>query len=97
MVRAPTRFDNFPRLQFKILEESPSAESINCFTHGQYPGAGIRGTYGVSNSHGKITDDHQSPVRPTEYLQLRVLPLLNFYKGDCVRLPRQLLTLSSAP
>jgi len=28
----------------------------------------------------EVVDDHQSPVKPAEYLQLRILPLLNFYK-----------------
>ena len=27
-----------------------------------------------------MVDDHQSPAKPAEYLQLRILPLLNFYK-----------------
>ena len=28
----------------------------------------------------EVVDDHQSPAKPVEYLQLRILPLLNFYK-----------------
>lgn len=69
--------------KFKVLEDN-SLGKLNRFTHGQYKGARICGTFGTANRAATTEDDHQSPTKPAEYLKLRVLPLLKFYQ---VRLP----------
>jgi len=68
---------------YKVHESNP--KSANWYRHGQRAGSSILGTYGVANLSGEISDDHQSPVNPTDYLELRVVPLVSFYQG---RLPR---------
>jgi hypothetical protein len=52
------------------------------FCHGQYPKSGVHGSFGTSNRgpYLNVVDDHQSPLRPSEYLDLRLQPQLAFYQ-----------------
>ena len=58
------------------------------YKHGQYPRAGVQGTFGRANQKkrgdGKLSDDHHSPVSPETYLELRVATQLAFFQ---TRLP----------
>jgi hypothetical protein len=68
----------------------PIGSNLRTYRHGQYEGAGIRGTFGASNREktGDV-DNHQSPLHPLEYINFRIKPTLDFYQR---RLPRYYLT-----
>jgi hypothetical protein len=72
--------------QFERFGE-PSKRELKRFKHGQYKGADTHGTFGSSNNK-KDVDDHHSPLHAPDYIQFRIKPVVNFYKG---RLPRYYL------
>jgi hypothetical protein len=71
--------------QYELFGQ-PSKRELARFKHGQYEGADTHGTFGAANTvRGGDIDDHHSPLHAPEYLQFRVKPIVDFYKG---RLPR---------
>ena len=66
------------------------AADLNVFTAGQYKHCRTCGAYGNAvakdeNNPNALFDDHHSPLKPDEYIELRLMPQLEFYKG---RLPK---------
>jgi hypothetical protein len=49
---------------------------LRYYTHGQYEGAKSSGTFGMSVAD----DNHQSPLKPHEYLNFRVEPASRYYQ-----------------
>lgn len=68
----------------QILELNGKADA-SIFRHGQHKGVRIRGTFGNSNK----MDDHHSPIRPKQYISMRLKIQLQFYQR---RLPRYFRT-----
>ena len=58
-----------------------STRATRRFKHGQRKGALSVGTHGAA----KAEDNHQSPLKPSNYLELRVEPMLAYYQ---TKLPR---------
>ena len=56
--------------KFKVLEGNTNRQK---FTHGQYEGCGIQGTFGVANCGKLVVDDHQvrCVIIIHSYVQLR--------------------------
>ena len=51
--------------RFKIID-SNSAD-LRLFSHGQYEGCGVQGTFGASNRNGNYNDDHQVRINSVQY------------------------------
>jgi hypothetical protein len=74
------------------LFDRPDPNKMHVYTHGQYPGCGVGGTFGhamqvkaeMVGEEEAIYDDHHSPTPPEKYLRLRVEPMTRFYQS---RLP----------
>ena len=72
--------------EYQLFSPKKTIQSLSAgrYKHGQYPEAGISGTFGAANRGRKIPqrliDDHHSPITPEKYLQIRVAPLLAFYQ-----------------
>ena len=76
------------------LFNRPRKDKLSVYTHGQYRGCGIDGTFGHAkqvreearqqDDPDAVLDDHHSPLPPEAYLRLRVEPMVRFYQG---RLP----------
>jgi hypothetical protein len=75
--------------------ESATLREISLYRHGQYRsppppssekrrGCRRKTPVAAAVDHSALSDDHQSPCTPDEYLQLRVMPRLQFYQA---RLP----------
>jgi len=72
--------------EYQLSSPKKTIQSLSAgrYKHGQYPEAGISGTFGAANRGRKIPqrlmDDHHSPITPEKYLKIRVAPLLAFYQ-----------------
>jgi hypothetical protein len=62
--------------KFDVFGES---KNVRCYTHGQYEGAKSSGTFGMSVTPD---DNHQSPLKPYEYLNYRVEPAFAYYQSQ---------------
>eukprot|EP01052_Picozoa_sp_SAG31_P037264 SAG31_NODE_4787_length_2956_cov_1.556178_2_plen_348_part_00 len=62
----------------KAVEHS---KNLSWYRHGQYRGCRSDGTFGCSSAD----DDHHSPVPVSDYIKLRLEPMVRFYQS---RLPR---------
>ena len=69
---------------------APKPSQLRIYRHGQYPGATVDGTFrslnagysgGMRVDENALVDDHQSPLRANDYLEMRVQPQLEYYKS----------------
>ena len=89
-----SKFDSLiPNSKNTVLEGSSLSKvtqtTSKVYRHGQYPRAGVQGTFSMANkglkTTSRLTDDHHSPITTVLYLDLRVATQLKFYQH---RLPR---------
>ena len=82
---------------FARLDMFDQPRNVETYNHGQYHGANINGTFKSKDVNKELTktplteehdnlvmDDFHSPLRPSEFFELRLKPQLNFYRA---RLP----------
>lgn len=67
--------------KFNYHNSNMKKRNMNIFGHGQYRNAGVQGTFKTSNPDKDYQDDHQSPLKPNDYLELRAVKQLQFYQG----------------